>query len=175
MPELKLCSPIIAPSFIASDRSRTGNLVRNPLHRDMLFAAKKAGLAFISMLPLMPIKNHCCVRRPSDKAHRDGCKWVSRRANVKRQTADIVITSWRLSPRQIFIRPSKGMTAAEACVREGGVIIIAAACEDGHGGEAFYRWFAEAKTRGKYPTVLPLSRKRILYRINGRRKSWRVF
>jgi nickel-dependent lactate racemase len=30
-------------------------------------------------------------------------------------------------------------------VREGGVIIMVAACEDGHGGEAFYRWFAEAK------------------------------
>ncbi len=38
------------------------------------------------------------------------------------------------------------MTSAETCVREGGVIIMVAACEDGHGGEAFYRWFAEAKS-----------------------------
>jgi nickel-dependent lactate racemase len=34
------------------------------------------------------------------------------------------------------------MTAAEACVKPGGVIIMAAACNDGHGGEGFYRWFA---------------------------------
>ena len=40
----------------------------------------------------------------------------------------------------------KGMTTAESCVREGGVIIMVAACEDGHGGDAFYHWFTEAKT-----------------------------
>jgi len=134
--------------FIASDRSRTGNLVRNPLHRDMLFAAKKAGLAFILNVALDADKKIIAAfAGHPDKAHRDGCKWVSRRANVKRQTADIVITSNGGYPLdQNIYQAVKGMTAAEACVREGGVIIIAAACEDGHGGEAFYRWFAEAKT-----------------------------
>ena len=38
----------------------------------------------------------------------------------------------------------KGMTAAEACVRQDGVIIMAAACGDGPGGEAFYQWFKQA-------------------------------
>ena len=33
----------------------------------------------------------------------------------------------------------KGMTAGEATCREGGVIIMAAACGDGHGGESFMR------------------------------------
>lgn len=37
------------------------------------------------------------------------------------------------------------MTAAEATVKPGGVIIICAACNDGHGGEDFYKWFAEAQ------------------------------
>ena len=37
----------------------------------------------------------------------------------------------------------KGMTAAEATCNPGGVIIIASSCNDGHGGEAFYRTFAD--------------------------------
>ena len=35
------------------------------------------------------------------------------------------------------------MTAAEACCNEGGVIIIATSCSDGHGGESFYRTFLD--------------------------------
>ena len=38
----------------------------------------------------------------------------------------------------------KGMSAAEATCRKGGVIIICAACNDGHGGEDFYEWFKKA-------------------------------
>ena len=36
------------------------------------------------------------------------------------------------------------MTAGEAAVRQGGVIIICAACADGSGGESFRRTLAEA-------------------------------
>jgi nickel-dependent lactate racemase len=39
----------------------------------------------------------------------------------------------------------KGMTAAEATCKKGGVIIIAARCEDGHGGEVFYETFRDEK------------------------------
>ena len=37
----------------------------------------------------------------------------------------------------------KGMTAAEATVNEGGVIIMAAKSEDGHGGQVFYETFRD--------------------------------
>jgi len=40
----------------------------------------------------------------------------------------------------------KGMSAAEASCKKGGVIIIISACNDGHGGESFYRNLAEAKS-----------------------------
>ena len=39
----------------------------------------------------------------------------------------------------------KGMTAAEATNKEGGVIIMVAGCQDGHGGEGFYRNLADVK------------------------------
>ena len=61
--------------------------------------------------------------------------------------ADIVITSNGGYPLDQNIYQSvKGMTAAEACVRQNGVIIMVAACNDGHGGESFFQWFAGAKS-----------------------------
>jgi nickel-dependent lactate racemase len=36
------------------------------------------------------------------------------------------------------------MTAAEASCKDGGVIIILSACNDGHGGESFYQYMANA-------------------------------
>ena len=134
-------------AFIASENARTGNLQDNPIHKDMLFAAEKVGLAFILNVALDANKKiiRAFAGHP-DKAHRLGCQFVSRRAIVRRQLADIVITSNGGYPLdQNIYQAVKGMTSAETCVREGGVIIMVAACEDGHGGEAFYRWFAEAK------------------------------
>ena len=134
--------------FIADEHARTGNLEHNPLHKDMLFAAEKVGLAFILNVALDADKKiiNAFSGHP-DAAHRQGCAWVKNRGVVKRQIGDIVITSNGGYPLDQNIYQSvKGMTSAEACVREGGVIIMVAACEDGHGGEAFYRWFTEAKT-----------------------------
>ena len=135
-------------AFIASENARTGNLEENPIHRDMLYASETVGLAFILNVALDADKKiiRAFAGHP-DKAHRLGCDFVSRRAIVRRQLADIVITSNGGYPLdQNIYQAVKGMTSAETCVREGGVIIMVAACEDGHGGEAFYRWFAEAKS-----------------------------
>jgi len=64
---------------------------------------------------------------------------------VDRVPADIVITSNGGYPLDQNIYQSvKGMTAAEAMANEGGVIIMVAACNDGHGGESFFKNMAEA-------------------------------
>lgn len=134
--------------FIASPYARTGILEGNPLHVDMLFAADAARLAFILNVALDADKKiiRAFAGHP-DKAHRAGCSWVGKRAEVSRVAADIVITSNGGYPLdQNIYQAVKGMTAGEACVRPDGVIIMAAACEDGHGGEAFYRWFADAQS-----------------------------
>jgi nickel-dependent lactate racemase len=134
--------------FIASPYARTGILEGNPLHVDMLYAADVARLAFILNVALDADKKiiRAFAGHP-DKAHRAGCDWVGRRAKVSRVVADIVITSNGGYPLdQNIYQAVKGMTAGEACVRPGGVIIMAAACEDGHGGEAFFRWFADARS-----------------------------
>ena len=43
----------------------------------------------------------------------------------------------------------KGMTAAEATVREGGCIIMLAKSNDGHGGEKFFRQLADEPDEAK--------------------------
>jgi nickel-dependent lactate racemase len=65
-------------------------------------------------------------------------------AGVKALPADIAITTnggYPLDPN--IYQAVKGMTAAEACVKKGGVIIMLAKSNDGHGGEDFYRQMAE--------------------------------
>ena len=64
--------------------------------------------------------------------------------------SDIVITTNGGYPLdQNIYQAVKGMTAAEATVREGGAIIMAAKSNDGHGGERFCRQLADEPDIGK--------------------------
>jgi len=132
--------------FIASPHARTGILEENPIHRDMLYAAEKANLAFI--LNVVIDGEHKIISAFAghrEHAHLKGCGFVKNMAAVKAKTAHIAITSNGGYPLdQNIYQAVKGMTAAEAACRQGGVIIIAAQCADGHGGEGFYRWFKDS-------------------------------
>ncbi len=132
--------------FISSPFSRTGNLNENPLHVDMLWAGKQAKLAFILNVVIDSEKRVIAAfAGHSEDAHIEGCKFVEELAAVKAAPADIVITSNGGYPLdQNIYQAVKGMTAAEATCKQGGVIIILAAINDGHGGEEFYHWLADA-------------------------------
>ncbi len=130
--------------FIDSEFARTGILEKNPLHIDMLHAAKEAGLAFILNVVIDADKKVIkAFAGHREDAHYEGCRFVDSLAGVEASPADIVVTTNGGYPLDQNIYQSvKGMTAAEATLKEGGVIIIAAECRDGHGGEAFYETFA---------------------------------
>ena len=131
--------------FIADPHARQGELTDNPIHRDMLYAAQQAKLAFILNVILDGDKRVvAAVAGDSELAHREGCRLSAEMTRVTPVVSDIAITSNGGYPLDQNVYQSvKGMTAAEACVREGGAIIMCAALGDGHGGEAFYRWFAD--------------------------------
>jgi nickel-dependent lactate racemase len=135
-------------AFIDSEFSRTGNLCHNPIHQDMLWAAQKAKLAFIVNVILNGEKE--VVRAFAGDAlaaHDAGCREMRDLSLVKVPESEIVITSNGGYPLdQNLYQAVKGMTAAEAAVASNGVIIIAAACQDGHGGEGFYRTMTEGET-----------------------------
>jgi len=129
--------------FIASEYARAGILENNPLHIDMLYAAKHVDLAFILNVVIDAEKRiiHAFAGH-MEKAHLVGCDFVAKLATVKAIPADIAITSNGGYPLdQNIYQAVKGMTAAEATCKEDGVIIIAAACNDGHGGRDFYETF----------------------------------
>lgn len=134
--------------FIASDKARTGNLDGNPIHIDMLHAAKTANLKFIVNAVIDADKKIIkAFAGDLEKAHAEGTEFADKLASVQAKPADIVVTSNGGYPLdQNIYQAVKGMTAAEAACKKGGVIIILAACNDGHGGEAFYEWFANAKS-----------------------------
>ena len=133
--------------FIASPYSRTGILEGNPIHRDMVWAARKAKLAFICNVVINSEKEPIyAVAGDVEKAHEEGCRFLSSLCRVKAATADIVISTNGGYPLdQNIYQAVKGMTAAEATVREGGVIIMLAASNDGLGGDDFYHQMADEK------------------------------
>ena len=134
--------------FIASPCARTGILDGNPIHRDMLFAAEKAKLAFIVNVVINGEKK--IVRAFSgdrEKAHLQGCDFLRASCRISVPEVDIVITGNGGYPLDQNVYQSvKGMTSGEAVCRENGVIIMVASCADGHGGEAFCRTLTRASS-----------------------------
>ena len=137
--------------FIANPNARTGNLENNPIHRDMLYAARQAKLAFILNVVIDAQKKVIAAfAGDSEKAHVTGCEFVLNMSQVKKNPTDIVITTNGGYPLdQNIYQAVKGMTAAEANCKEGGVIIMVAGLIDGHGGESFFRMVKEAPSSQK--------------------------
>ena len=134
--------------FIGSAFARTGILEGNPIHKDMLYAARTAKLAFICNVVINA--RHKVVGAFSgdcEQAHIAGTEFLKELCQAEKVPSDIVITTNNGYPLDQNIYQSvKGMTAAEATCKEGGVIIMAAACNDGHGGESFMKTIAADKT-----------------------------
>mgnify|MGYP002624300620 CR=1 FL=1 len=137
--------------FISSPHARTGILDGNPIHRDMLFAAAKAKLAFILNVVIDAKKKVIAAfAGDSEKAHVTGCEFVLKMSKVKKNPTDIVITTNGGYPLdQNIYQAVKGMTAAEANCKTGGVIIMVAGLSDGHGGESFCKMVTDAPTPQK--------------------------
>ena len=134
--------------FIASPYARTGILDKNPIHEDMVAAAEMAKLAFICNVVIDEDKKTVAAFAGNFKtAHRKGVDFLSGYCAVKPAPSDIVITTNGGYPLdQNAYQCSKGMSAAEATVNDGGVIIMLATCQDGHGGEPYYHSIADAES-----------------------------
>ena len=147
--------------FIAHEKSRTGILEENPIHRDMLWAARNAKLAFIVNVVLNSEKKPIyAVAGDFEQAHKKGTDFISSLCAVDAIPADIAISTNGGYPLdQNVYQAVKGMTAAEATVKEGGVIIMLASSDDGTGGEHFYRQLADERDISKTMQTF-LSRKR---------------
>ncbi len=137
--------------FIANENSRTGILENNPIHNDMIWAAKATKLSFIVNVVLNSEKQPIfAVAGDLEKAHKKGTDFISSLCAVKSVPADIVISTNGGYPLDQNVYQSvKGMTAAEATVKEGGIIIMLAKANDGIGGDHFYHQLADEPDAAK--------------------------
>lgn len=147
--------------FIDNDNARTGILEDNPIHKDMLWAAQKANLQFIVNVILDAEKEVIyAVAGDVEKAHKKGTDFLSAQCAAKAVYSDIVISTNGGYPLdQNVYQAVKGMTAAEATVKQGGVIIMIASSSDGIGGDHFYHQLADEEDVGKTMDLF-LQRKR---------------
>ena len=131
--------------FIAHKNAKTGILKDNPIHNDMIWAAKKAKLAFIVNVVLNSKKEPIfAVAGDLEQAHKKGTDFISSLCAVKAAPADItIVTNGGYPLDQNVYQAVKGMTAAEATVKDGGIIIMLALSNDGIGGDHFYHQLAD--------------------------------
>jgi nickel-dependent lactate racemase len=133
--------------FINSPYARPGILEGNPIHKDMLYAAKTAGLRFIINVILNSERQIIAsFAGDLEEAHVEGCKFLGSLAAVNKVPCDItVVTNGGYPLDQNIYQAVKGLTSAEAANKEGGVIIMVAGLSDGTGGKGFYNNLAQVK------------------------------
>jgi nickel-dependent lactate racemase len=134
--------------FIGHERVRAGILDGNPIHQDIVYAARAAKLAFILNVLLDEDKKIIAAfAGDTDAAHREGCNFLKGLAGVGSVPAEIVITGNGGYPLdQNIYQAVKCMTGAEASILPDGVIIVAAECCDGHGSDAFHDTFKNTRS-----------------------------
>lgn len=124
---------------ISSPYAATGVLEHNPIHEDMVYAARKVNVQFILNVALNGEKKVVAAFAGDlEQAHAEGVKFVRELAQCPSVTGDIVITSNGGYPLdQNLYQSPKAVATAEACCKDGGVIIMCASCADGMGGTNF--------------------------------------
>jgi len=135
-------------AFIDSPYARTGILDMNPIHEDMIDAVRRVNLVYIvNVIIDKNKKTVAAFAGDGIAAHLAGCKYVERYCVVNAKPADIVISTNGGYPMdQNMYQCVKGMTAAEATAKEGAIIIMCVAMEDGAGGDNFYKALKECES-----------------------------
>ena len=126
---------------IAHAFSRTGVLQQNPIHTDMIYAARAVNLAFILNVAMNEQKRVIAAfAGDMEEAHETGTRFIQELSSMEAVTGDIVVTGNAGYPMdQNLYQASKSTDTAECCAGEDGVIIVCASCCDGMGGEHFAR------------------------------------
>jgi nickel-dependent lactate racemase len=135
-----------SPKFMRDPRAAEGSIDDNPLHRELLEIARMARHDFIVDVALTRDRKIAGVfAGDAERAHRTGVDFVSR-VMLERipEPVDAVITTSAGYPLDLtFYQAIKGVTAASHIVKQGGRILLIAACEEGAGAAEFCRMLKE--------------------------------
>jgi nickel-dependent lactate racemase len=129
-----------SPKFLEHENARFGCIENNPVHTEQLEIAQKSGCDFIVNVV---IDHHrrilAVVAGEMDNAHCEGVdiarKYVT---DTVKEPVDVVITSAAGYPLdKTWYQSIKGIVGAMEIVKQGGMIILVAACDEGLGSKAF--------------------------------------
>jgi len=127
--------------------STTGNIDTNNVRLDIECAIEFQNIDFILNVVLDETKQIVkAVAGDYIKAHRVGCEFLDEiyKCEIKKK-ADIVIVSAGGYPKDINLyQAQKALDNSKHAVKDGGTIILVAACTEGLGEEVFERWMKEA-------------------------------
>ena len=129
-------------------KARTGILEGNPVHEDMVEAARLAKPDFIlNIVTNSKSKLVQAFAGNLEKAHAEGVRLVDEMYKVPiERRAKIVVVSPGGHPFDIDLYQAyKGVDCALKAVKKGGVIIWVAECPEGHGNQVFYEWMTKFK------------------------------
>lgn len=126
---------------ISSPYANTGVLEHNPIHEDMVRAARAVNVQFIFNVALNGEKKVIAAWAGDlEQAHAAGVAFIREWSQCPGITGDIVVTSNGGYPLdQNLYQSPKAVATAEACAGEDGVIIMCCSCADGMGGTHFAR------------------------------------
>lgn len=124
---------------IASPQAVAGVLNHNPIHEDMVYAARKVNVQFILNVALNSEKKVIAAFAGDlEAAHEKGVEFVNSLSRCKPVEGDIIITSNGGYPLdQNLYQTPKAVATAEACAKKDAVIIMCAGCREGMGGTYF--------------------------------------
>jgi nickel-dependent lactate racemase len=135
-------------AHLLEPNSKTGVLEGNPVHEDMIEAARLAKVDFILNV-VTNSKNEIVKAYAGDleQAFYEGVELVEELYKVPiDRRADIVVVSPGGHPMDIDLYQAyKGVDSALEAVKRGGAIVWIAECPEGHGNEVFYDWMVKFK------------------------------
>ncbi len=133
-------------AMLLNSNARNGILEGNPVHEDMVEAAKLAKVDFVvNVVTNSKSQVVQAFAGELDEVFGQGVKLVDElfRVTVDRR-ADIVVASCGGNPADInLFQAHKAIDSALEVVKRGGVIILVAECPEGHGNQVFYDWMAK--------------------------------
>ena len=136
-------------SMMVDDRACAGNIKDNPVRNDIEEAAAALGIDFILNVVLDAHKKIvCAVAGDSVKAHREGCRFLEELyLSPIPERADIVIVSQAGAPKDLNLyQTQKALDNSKHAIKDGGVIILVGACQEGFGEDTFEEWLTKAES-----------------------------
>lgn len=136
-------------SRMIMDEARAGAMADNPVRLDIEEVVEFVPIDFIVNVVLDEKKNIIkAVAGHHVEAYSEGCKFLDSLYKVViPEKADIVITTPGGYPKDINLyQAQKALDNAKHAVRDGGIIILLAACTEGYGEEVFERWVYKSKS-----------------------------